>query len=117
MVQFTACMRSTGAVALPPCMQVDQLQSMVEQMWSMYRQQAASQEAAATQTDIVAVHTPDCEEAATFPFQRPGRPSSLAIPQRAHAPQPAPDITAPQELRQFATSLVDGVLRTMAEPK
>ncbi|XP_063227949.1 centrosomal protein of 97 kDa isoform X2 [Bacillus rossius redtenbacheri] len=105
--------------------QVDQLQTVVERMWSLYRQQAAPREAAATQTDVVAVHSPDCEEGASFPLQRagraaagggPGRPSSLPIPQRARAPLP-PAAAEPRELRQFATSLVDGVLRNVAEAR
>ena len=77
-----------------------------------------------TQTDIVAVHTPQMESipGVPFPYQRifpSTRPSSLPISQSrptCSRNPPAPtEPDAPQELKQFATSLVDGVLRTVAE--
>nr|CAD7571839.1 unnamed protein product [Timema californicum] len=72
----------------------------------------------ATQTDIVAVHTPQSEAGVQFPYQRTrqtsSRPSSLPIPQRG-APKTTSDAVAPQEVRQFATSLVDGVMKTVSE--
>jgi hypothetical protein len=78
-----------------------------------------------TQTDIVAVHTPQMESGPgiPFPYQRASpstRPSSLPIlhshPSTApHNPCTVPESDAPQELKQFAMSLVDGVLRTVAE--
>lgn len=77
-----------------------------------------------TQTDIVAVHTPQMESGPSmpFPYQRAApstRPSSLPISQSRLPPAlrntSAPESDAPQELQQFATSLVDGVLRTVAE--
>lgn len=78
-----------------------------------------------TQTDIVAVHTPQMESGPgiPFPYQRTSpstRPSSLPILQShpstaSHNPCTALESDAPQELKQFAMSLVDGVLRTVAE--
>lgn len=78
-----------------------------------------------TQTDIVAVHTPQMESGPgmPFPYQRVSpstRPSSLPIlqsrpPSASRNPSALPEADAPQELKQFATSLVDGVLRTVAE--
>nr|CAD7430634.1 unnamed protein product [Timema monikensis] len=72
----------------------------------------------ATQTDIVAVHTPQSEAGIQFPYQRTrqtsSRPSSLPIPQRG-VPKTTSDTVAPQEVRQFATSLVDGVMKTVSE--
>lgn len=78
-----------------------------------------------TQTDIVAVHTPQMESGPgmPFPYQRvspSARPSSLPIlqsrlPSTSRNPSAVPESDAPQELKQFATSLVDGVLRTVAE--
>jgi hypothetical protein len=57
-----------------------------------------------------------------FPYQRvapSSRPSSLPIlqsrPPSASRNTTVPEPDAPQELKQFATSLVDGVLRTVAE--
>jgi hypothetical protein len=78
-----------------------------------------------TQTDIVAVHTPQMESGpgVPFPYQRvapSARPSSLPIlqtrpPLASRNPSAVPEPDAPQELKQFATSLVDSVLRTVAE--
>lgn len=78
-----------------------------------------------TQTDIVAVHTPQMESVPgiPFPYQRvapSARPSSLPIlqsrpPTASRNPSAVSEPDAPQELKQFATSLVDGVLRTVAE--
>lgn len=78
-----------------------------------------------TQTDIVAVHTPQMESGpgVPFPYQRvapSARPSSLPIlqtrpPLASRNPSALPEPDAPQELKQFATSLVDSVLRTVAE--
>ena len=74
-----------------------------------------------TQTDIIAVHTPQMESVpgVPFPYQRISpstRPSSLPISQsRPSCTRNPPEPDAPQELKQFATSLVDGVLRTVAE--
>ncbi|PSN42828.1 hypothetical protein C0J52_14402 [Blattella germanica] len=77
-----------------------------------------------TQTDIIAVHTPQMESGPgmPFPYQRTSpstRPSSLPIsqsrPPPSRNPSAPPEPDAPQELKQFATSLVDGVLRTVAE--
>ncbi|XP_069676947.1 centrosomal protein of 97 kDa isoform X2 [Periplaneta americana] len=75
-----------------------------------------------TQTDIIAVHTPQMEAGPgmPFPYQRISpspRPSSLPISQtRPPSCSRNPiESEAPQELKKFATSLVDGVLRTVAE--
>lgn len=72
--------------------------------------------ATGTQTDIIAVFTPQ-EENVTFPYQKGGssraRPSSLPIPQHRIPPH-RPNSDAPSEVKQFATTLVDGVLRTVA---
>ncbi|KAK7873559.1 hypothetical protein R5R35_008800 [Gryllus longicercus] len=59
--------------------------------------------ATATQTDIIAVITPQ-EETIPFPYQRGGstrtRPSSLPIPQH-RAPHSRPNPEAPNEVQQF----------------
>ncbi|XP_021924438.1 centrosomal protein of 97 kDa isoform X2 [Zootermopsis nevadensis] len=78
-----------------------------------------------TQTDIIAVHTPQMESGPgiPFPYQRASpstRPSSLPILQSHPSTAPhnlcsALESDASQELKQFAMSLVDGVLRTVAE--
>lgn len=78
-----------------------------------------------TQTDIIAVHTPQMESGPgiPFPYQRASpstRPSSLPILQShpstaSHNPSTVPESDASKELKQFAMSLVDGVLRTVAE--
>ncbi|XP_066998689.1 centrosomal protein of 97 kDa [Anabrus simplex] len=89
--------------------QVEQLQGSMQsilQCLSMLCPMQANRQPCVmgTQTDIVAVNTP-LEESFPFPNQRGARtrPSSLPIPQRA-----------PDPVKQFATSLVDGVLRTVA---
>ncbi|XP_017786219.1 PREDICTED: centrosomal protein of 97 kDa isoform X2 [Nicrophorus vespilloides] len=71
---------------------------------------------AGTQTEIIAVHTPQGEGAKNFPFQKQARPSSLPLPvnqknqQRRSEPLDA-------DVRQFAGSLVDGVIKTVSETR
>nr|CAD7194943.1 unnamed protein product [Timema douglasi] len=108
---------------LPILIQVEQLQDSMQsvmQHMSKFCQAPNNLSCApiATQTDIVAVHTPQSEAGVQFPYQRTrqtsSRPSSLPIPQRG-APKTTSDAVAPQEVRQFATSLVDGVMKTVSE--
>ncbi|KAK9885668.1 hypothetical protein WA026_012430 [Henosepilachna vigintioctopunctata] len=72
----------------------------------------------ATQTEITAVHTPQGEAAKNFPFHKQARPSSLPLPvsvrRKENAQQPN---NSSNDLRQFAGSLVDGVLKTVSETK
>ncbi|CAH1159643.1 unnamed protein product [Phaedon cochleariae] len=76
----------------------------------------------ATQTEIVAVHTPQGDAAKAFPFQKhqpQSRPSSLPLPvQRKKDTVPTTTDNGDSdvsELRQFAGTLVDGVIRTVSE--
>ncbi|KAF2904946.1 hypothetical protein ILUMI_01227 [Ignelater luminosus] len=80
--------------------------------------QQLKENAIATQTEISAVHTPQGEAAKMFPFQKQTRPSSLPLPvsQRGKT-QNASVSAANQELKQFAGSLVDGVIKTVSETK
>ncbi|KAJ9599560.1 hypothetical protein L9F63_009958, partial [Diploptera punctata] len=112
--------------------QVEQLQDSMQsvmQCMSMFCQRGLHAEDAevdvngltittgSTQTDIIAVHTPQLESV-PFPYQRSfpsARPSSLPISQSRPTCSRSAEPDAPQELKQFATSLVDGVLRTVAE--
>lgn len=81
----------------------DSMKSLVAQMSALCQ---PAKDVAATQTDIVAVRTPQTDTL-PFPYQRPHRPSSLPL-------QPsAPD--AADSVQQFVTELVDDVLRTVAE--
>lgn len=105
----------------------DSMQSVVQCMSHFCQKGQLTSETEAdssTQTDIVAVHTPQTESGPgmPFPYQRvapSSRPSSLPIlqsrPPSASRNTTVPEPDAPQELKQFATSLVDGVLRTVAE--
>jgi hypothetical protein len=124
---------SSGKVLNLLCvLQVEQLQDSMQsvmQCMSLFCQKGQASEAGggvsgSTQTDIIAVHTPQMESGPSvpFPYQRAApstRPSSLPILQSRTPPAPrnpsAAEPDAPQELRQYATSLVDGVLRTVAE--
>lgn len=78
-------------------------------------QQQLNDKAIATQTEISAVHTPQGEAGKTFPFQKQTRPSSLPLPMSQHK-QTNNDM-ANQELKQYAGSLVDGVIKTVSENK
>lgn len=96
----------------------------------------------ATQTEISAVHTPQVkivifslimlyfhvfslsfggfqgESAKAFPFQKQARPSSLPLPVKERCKKEEKCATAAnQELRQFAGTLVDGVIKTVSETK
>lgn len=66
----------------------------------------------ATQTEISAVHTPQGENAKNFPFQKQTRPSSLPLPVVRHNKK-----EVNSELKQFAGSLVDDVIKTVSESK
>ncbi|KAJ8919553.1 hypothetical protein NQ315_002175 [Exocentrus adspersus] len=70
-----------------------------------------------TQTDIVAVHTPQGEAAKVFPFhkqQGQSRPSSLPLPVHQRKRE---NSQSNAELQQFAGTLVDGVIRTVSDTK
>uniref|UniRef100_A0AAR5P6R1 Centrosomal protein of 97 kDa n=1 Tax=Dendroctonus ponderosae TaxID=77166 RepID=A0AAR5P6R1_DENPD len=71
----------------------------------------------ATQTEIVAVHTPQGDGAKLFPFQRQfqqqHRPSSLPLPVSQRKKDSADNTN--KELQQFADTLVDGVIKTVSE--
>ncbi|KAG5883926.1 hypothetical protein JTB14_032149 [Gonioctena quinquepunctata] len=79
----------------------------------------------ATQTEIIAVHTPQGDAAKIFPFQKhqtQSRPSSLPLPvhqkkkDNSHSSSSSNGAVA-SELHQFAGSLVDGVIRTVSETR
>ncbi|XP_018564870.1 centrosomal protein of 97 kDa isoform X2 [Anoplophora glabripennis] len=70
-----------------------------------------------TQTDIVAVHTPQGEAGKVFPFQKQqvqSRPSSLPLPVYQRKRE---NSQSNSELQQFAGSLVDGVIKTVSETR
>lgn len=100
--------------------QVEQLQGSMQSMMqrlsllcaSQQPRRAPSADTAGTQTDIVAVHTPQSDSVPGFPYGRPHRPSSLPISRPSQSPR---DRDQQQSVQQFANSLVDGVLRTVAE--
>lgn len=50
-----------------------------------------------------------------FPYQKTQRPSSLPLPISQRGKQTCTQTEAPQELKQFAGSLVDGVIKTVSE--
>ncbi|GLV35163.1 Centrosomal protein 97kDa [Carabus blaptoides fortunei] len=106
--------------------QVQQLQSSMQdvmrcmsifcQMPAVSQSTVISKEiGTATQTEIVAVHTPQGEAGKAFPFQKTPRPSSLPLPVSQRVKQNGSQTNAPQELKQFAGILVDGVIKTVAE--
>ncbi|CAG9861699.1 unnamed protein product [Phyllotreta striolata] len=67
----------------------------------------------ATQTEIVAVHTPQGEAAKTFPFLKLAnqpRPSSLPLPVHQRKKD-----QLDQDLDQFAITLVDGAMKNASE--
>lgn len=75
---------------------------------------------AATQTEIIAVHTPQGESSKLFPFQKhQPRPSSLplSINQRNNMKKEETTKAPPAELQKFANTLVDGVIKTVSETK
>ncbi|XP_049825969.1 centrosomal protein of 97 kDa isoform X3 [Aethina tumida] len=69
----------------------------------------------ATQTEIVAVHTPQGEAGKLFPFQRQTRPSSLPLPVGVRKKDANTATTLNSELKQYAGTLVDGVIKTVSE--
>lgn len=117
------------------------MQDIVKVM-TVFSQQAAlnhhlsKENGIATQTEIVAVHTPQGEAAKVFPFQKQTtRPSSLPLPvsqrkrdssvssqnsntqtSQQHSVQVQKDASNP-ELKEFADTLVDDVIKTVAETK
>lgn len=82
-------------------------------------QQHMKENAIATQTEISAVHTPQGDAGKIFPFQKQMRPSSLPLPvsQRKQSTPSNGEIITNQELKQFAGTLVDGVIKTVSETK
>ncbi|KAI4463310.1 protein phosphatase 1 regulatory subunit sds22-related [Holotrichia oblita] len=81
--------------------------------------QQLKEHATATQTEIVAVHTPQGDAGKMFPFQKQIRPSSLPLPisQKIKKDQANACSNINMELRQFAGSLVDGVIKTVSEER
>ncbi|XP_074037804.1 centrosomal protein 97kDa [Leptinotarsa decemlineata] len=79
----------------------------------------------ATQTEIVAVHTPQGDAAKIFPFQKHQtqlRPSSLPLPVHQRKKDNSQSNTSSNgavtsELHQFAGSLVDGVIKIVSETR
>uniref|UniRef100_A0A6P7G1V5 Centrosomal protein of 97 kDa n=1 Tax=Diabrotica virgifera virgifera TaxID=50390 RepID=A0A6P7G1V5_DIAVI len=79
----------------------------------------------ATQTEIIAVHTPQGDAAKSFPFQKhsnQSRPSSLPLPVHQRKKEVHQNngnsnnsSAVPSELTQYARTLVDGVIRTVSE--
>jgi centrosomal protein CEP97 len=71
----------------------------------------------ATQTEIVAVHTPQGDAGKTFPFHKQQtRPSSLPLPISQRKKEPHNN-SVNSELQQYADNLVDGVIKTVSETK
>ncbi|XP_044747832.1 centrosomal protein of 97 kDa [Coccinella septempunctata] len=109
--------------------QIHQLQASMEEIvkvMTLFSQAAGlsrplsdKENGIATQTEIIAVHTPQGEAAKNFPFQKQTRPSSLPLPVSAKkkdsSQQSGNHLVS--DLRQFAGSLVDGVLKTVSETK
>ncbi|GJQ84535.1 putative leucine-rich repeat protein [Trypoxylus dichotomus] len=107
--------------------QIQQLQGSMQDIvkfMTMFSQvpginQQLKEHATATQTEIVAVHTPQGDAGKIFPFQKQIRPSSLPLPvsQRIKKDQSNSHSNINMELRQFAGSLVDGVIKTVSEER
>ncbi|KRT78760.1 hypothetical protein AMK59_7731 [Oryctes borbonicus] len=107
--------------------QIQQLQGSMQDIvkfMTMFSQvpgihQHLKEHATATQTEIVAVHTPQGDAGKMFPFQKQIRPSSLPLPvsQRIKKDQSNSNSNIHMELRQFAGSLVDGVIKTVSEER
>ncbi|XP_066153165.1 centrosomal protein of 97 kDa isoform X1 [Euwallacea fornicatus] len=107
--------------------QIQQLQYSMQdilRVMSMFNQKAAigqqlTDNGIATQTEIVAVHTPQGEAGKIFPFQKQhlqqSRPSSLPLPVSQRKKENVETGQVNKELRQFAGTLVDGVIRTVSE--
>ncbi|KAL3266754.1 hypothetical protein HHI36_010914 [Cryptolaemus montrouzieri] len=109
--------------------QIHQLQTSMEEIVKVMtlfskaagisRPLADKENGIATQTEIVAVHTPQGEAAKNFPFQKHTRPSSLPLPFGARKKENSVQScnNSASELLQFADSFVDGVLKTVSEAK
>ncbi|XP_076273081.1 centrosomal protein 97kDa isoform X2 [Rhynchophorus ferrugineus] len=110
--------------------QIQQLQSSMQdivKVMSVFSQstglnQQLKENGIATQTEIVAVHTPQGDAAKVFPFQKhqqimqqQSRPSSLPLPINQRKKDASSAAQVIPELRQFAGSLVDGVIKTVSE--
>ncbi|KAB0798811.1 hypothetical protein PPYR_06691 [Photinus pyralis] len=102
--------------------QVQQLQGSMQNIIKFMttfgpQSQQINENAIATQTEISAVHTPQGEAAKNFPFQKQTRPSSLPLPVsqcKQNTPNNGDSLTS-QELKQFAGTLVDGMIKTVSE--
>nr|XP_022913294.1 centrosomal protein of 97 kDa-like [Onthophagus taurus] len=98
--------------------QIQQLQGSMQDIvkfMTMFSQmsnvnQQLKETVAGTQTEIIAVHTPQGDGGKLFPFQKQTRPSSLPLP---IAMKSRKEVN--QELKQFAGTLVDGVIKTVSE--
>ncbi|CAH0561261.1 unnamed protein product [Brassicogethes aeneus] len=105
------------------------MQDIVKVMTAFSQSAAANQLAAskengiATQTEIVAVHTPQGDAGKHFPFQKQTRPSSLPLPVSARkkdgstSSSNGANASLNSELKTYAGNLVDGVIRTVSENK
>lgn len=71
----------------------------------------------ATQTEIVAVHTPQGESGKIFPFQKQTRPSSLPLPVGIKKKENSHQTTSTSDLQIFAGTLVEDALKTVSETK
>lgn len=134
------CIRKLTHSCLHLHTQVAELQQSMQEVTAAlgltYRQGQIPRVTLATQTDLSAVHTPS--DAVHFPFQKgdlpitstldmsmrpasaasesgsvekaPNRPSSLPL----NAPHPSSRRQTPPQLNHFASSLLDGVMRTVS---
>ncbi|EFA01464.1 Centrosomal protein of 97 kDa-like Protein [Tribolium castaneum] len=96
--------------------QIQQLQSsmqdIVKVMTVFSQTTSINPNGIATQTEIVAVHTPQGEAAKVFPFHKQTRPSSLPLPINQRKKD-----NVNTELQQYADNLVDGVIKTVSETR
>ncbi|RZB40847.1 centrosomal protein of 97 kDa, partial [Asbolus verrucosus] len=120
--------------------QIQQLQSSMQdiiKVMTVFSQAASlnpplTENGTATQTEIVAVHTPQVsgisqfvpeiivslegDAGKAFPFQKQTRPSSLPLP-ISQRKKDASQNAVNSELQQYADHLVDGVIKTVSETK
>ncbi|KAJ8944405.1 hypothetical protein NQ318_023178 [Aromia moschata] len=107
--------------------QIQQLQSSMQdivKVMTVFSQTAGighqlRENGISTQTDIVAVHTPQGDAGKVFPFQKYQsqlRPSSLPLPVHQRKRENSQG-NSNAELQQFAGNLVDGVIKTVSETK
>ncbi|XP_044254240.1 centrosomal protein of 97 kDa isoform X2 [Tribolium madens] len=96
--------------------QIQQLQSSMQdivKVMTVFSQTASiNPNGIATQTEIVAVHTPQGEAGKVFPFHKQARPSSLPLPINQRKKD-----SVNTELQQYADDLVDGVIKTVSETR